>query len=40
MEGLNDANAVFHYEGLYHVMNQAGGGNWTHAMFLGAVHTG
>ena len=30
MEPLNDANAIFAYRGLYHVMNQAGGGNWTH----------
>ena len=29
---LNDANGVFKYKGLYHVMNQAGGGNWTHAI--------
>ena len=31
-EPLNDANGVFKYKGLYHVMNQAGGGNWTHAI--------
>ena len=32
MEALNDANAVFQYKGLYHVMLQAGGGNWTHGV--------
>ena len=32
MEPLNDANAVFEYKGLYHVMLQAGGGNWTHGI--------
>ena len=30
MEPLNDANGIFLYRGIYHVMNQAGGGNWTH----------
>ena len=30
MEPLNDANGIFLYGGIYHVMNQAGGGNWTH----------
>lgn len=29
---LNDANAIFEYKGIYHAMNQAGGGNWTHAI--------
>eukprot|EP00041_Stephanoeca_diplocostata_P017920 m.370352 g.370352 ORF g.370352 m.370352 type:complete len:629 (+) comp20858_c0_seq34:199-2085(+) len=32
MEKLNDANAIFEYKGIYHVMCQAGGGNWTHAV--------
>ena len=32
MEPLNDANAVFEYKGLFHVMMQAGGGNWTHGV--------
>ena len=32
MEALNDANAVFQFKGLYHVMLQAGGGNWTHGV--------
>lgn len=32
MEHLNDANAIFEYKGIYHVMCQAGGGNWTHAV--------
>ena len=27
VEGLNDINAIFQYRGLYHVMNQAGGGD-------------
>eukprot|EP01046_Picozoa_sp_COSAG06_P024278 COSAG06_NODE_1971_length_7939_cov_87.132908_5_plen_278_part_00 len=26
------------YEGLYHVMNQAGGGNWTHAISNDLIH--
>ena len=38
VEALNDANAVFHYGGLYHVMNQAGGGNWTHAISNDLIH--
>ena len=38
MENLNDANAVFEYKGIYHVMNQAGGGNWTHAISNDLVH--
>ena len=32
VEPLNDINAIFFYRGLYHVMCQAGGGNWTHAV--------
>ena len=32
MEPLNDANAIFEFKGLYHVMLQAGGGNWTHGI--------
>ncbi len=32
MEPLNDANAIFEFKGLYHVMMQAGGGNWTHGV--------
>ena len=28
VEGLNDMNAIFFHRGLYHVMNQAGGGDW------------
>lgn len=32
MEPLNDANAIFEYKGLYHAMNQAGGGNWTYTI--------
>jgi hypothetical protein len=38
MEALNDANGVFEYRGIYHVMNQAGGGNWTHAISSDLVH--
>ena len=32
VEGLNDINAVFSHRGLYHIMNQAGGGDWTNAV--------
>jgi hypothetical protein len=32
MEPLNDANAIFEFKGLFHVMMQAGGGNWTHGV--------
>jgi hypothetical protein len=32
MEPLNDANAIFQFRGLFHVMMQAGGGNWTHGV--------
>ena len=35
MEPLNDANTIFEFKGLFHVMMQAGGGNWTH----GVAHT-
>merc|ERR1712072_427174 len=38
MEPLNDANAIFQYKGLWHVMNQAGGGNWTHAISADLAH--
>ena len=38
VEPLNDANAIFLYKGIYHVMNQAGGGNWTHAVSNDLVH--
>ena len=29
---LNDANAIFEFRGIYHIMAQHGGGNWTHAV--------
>ena len=32
MEPLNDANAIAEYKGIYHVMMQEGGGNWSHAV--------
>eukprot|EP00937_MAST-01D_sp_MAST-1D-sp2_P006943 g6943.t1 len=32
MEPLNDANAIFQYRGNFHIMMQAGGGNWTHGV--------
>lgn len=32
MEKLNDVNAIFEFKGIYHVICQAGGGNWTHAV--------
>jgi len=37
-EGLNDINAIFKHRGLYHVMNQAGGGDWTNAVSSDLVH--
>jgi hypothetical protein len=37
MEPLNDANAVFEFKGLFHVMMQAGGGNWTHGVASSAA---
>jgi hypothetical protein len=27
---LNDANAIFEYRGIFHIMAQHGGGNWSH----------
>ena len=27
---LNDANVIFEYRGIYHIMAQHGGGNWSH----------
>lgn len=38
MEPLNDANAIFSFRGIWHVMNQAGGGNWTHAVSNDLAH--
>lgn len=38
VEGLNDVNAIFLHRGLYHVMNQAGGGDWTNAVSSDLVH--
>ena len=38
MEGLNDVNAIFQHRGLYHIMNQAGGGDWTNAVSDDLVH--
>jgi hypothetical protein len=38
VEGLNDINAVFSHRGLYHIMNQAGGGDWTNAVSADLVH--
>ena len=47
VEHLNDANAVFEYKGIYHVMNQGGfkdpvtgvgAVNWTHAVSNNLVH--
>eukprot|EP00039_Didymoeca_costata_P023013 m.347742 g.347742 ORF g.347742 m.347742 type:complete len:140 (+) comp33911_c0_seq1:50-469(+) len=35
---LNDANAIFQYKGIWHVMNQAGGGIWTHAISTDLAH--
>ena len=32
MEPLNDANAIAEYRGLFHVMMQEGGGNWSHGV--------
>ena len=32
LEWLNDANAISYYRGIYHVMMQEGGGNWSHAV--------
>jgi len=32
MEPLNDANAIAEYKGIYHVMMQEGGGNWSHGV--------
>lgn len=32
MRPLNDANAIFLYKGIYHLMMQAGGGIWTHSV--------
>ena len=29
---LNDANGIFQYKGVWHAMNQAGGGTWSHAV--------
>ena len=29
---LNDANAVFSFRGVWHVMHQGGGGNWSHVV--------
>lgn len=37
MEPLNDANAIFEFMGLFHVMMQAGGGNWTHGVSTSAA---
>eukprot|EP01048_Picozoa_sp_COSAG05_P029858 COSAG05_NODE_10052_length_586_cov_0.745380_1_plen_140_part_10 len=37
MEPLNDANAIFEFRGLFHVMMQAGGGNWTHGVSTSAA---
>ena len=36
MEPLNDANAIFQHRGVFHVMMQAGGGNWTHGVAAAA----
>ena len=38
VEGLNDIDAVFSHRGLYHIMNQAGGGDWTNAVSADLVH--
>ena len=38
MGHLNDANAIFEYRGIYHLMMQAGGGNWTHFVSNDLVH--
>ncbi len=38
VEGLNDINAIFEHRGLYHIMNQAGGGDWTNAVSSDLVH--
>ena len=38
VEGLNDINAIFQHRGLYHIMNQAGGGDWTNAVSSDLVH--
>lgn len=35
MGPLNDANAIFEHHGVFHVMLQKGGGNWSH----GVAHT-
>jgi hypothetical protein len=32
LEPLNDANAIAEYKGVYHVMMQEGGGNWSHGV--------
>ena len=32
LEPLNDANAIAEYNGVYHVMMQEGGGNWSHGV--------
>ena len=38
LENLNDANAIFRYRGLWHLMNQAGGGGWAHSVSEDLVH--
>jgi hypothetical protein len=38
VEGLNDINAIFQHRGLFHIMNQAGGGDWTNAVSADLVH--
>jgi hypothetical protein len=35
---LNDMNAIFFYRGIYHIMNQDGGGNWTNSISNDLVH--
>lgn len=38
IRALNDANAIFYYKGLFHMMEQAGGGTWTHEISNDLVH--
>ena len=38
LEPLNDANAIAEYKGIFHVMMQEGGGNWSHGVSNDMVH--
>ena len=38
LEPLNDANAIAEYKGVYHVMMQEGGGNWSHGVSNDSEH--